>query len=241
MMELQTGNWKEFATILVSVLELQGHPISITYSDEDVQSTIEKATEICQAFKLAQSGEIISMNKNTCPCPGGRWHVGFGEKREGLERILVEGEKLWASVAIARQSIGETHRIAPPPLGLAKFLIFSPLNIAKLRPDLIVILANPFQASRLIFLADYNNFPIKPHVTGSMCWSAITYPLVTGNFNITMGDPTARRTQKYDQNELIVSIPYRMIPGMMEAVEYSTAGKGKPAKWFEQRTHRREE
>lgn len=139
------------------------------------------------------------------------------------------------------QSIGETHRIAPPLLGLAKFLIFSPLHETKLRPDLIVIFANPFQASRLIFLADYHGFPIKPRVTGSLYWSAITYSLVTGNFNITMGDPTAHCTHKYDPNELIVSIPYRMIPGMMEAIEYSTAGKGKPAKWFEQGTDRREE
>ena len=94
--------------------------------------------------------------------------------------------------------------------------------------------------SRLIFLADYHVFSIKPRVTGSLCWGAITYPLVTGNFNITMGDPTARRVHKYNPNELIVSIPYRMIPAMMEAMEYSTAGKGKPAQWFEQRTHREE-
>ena len=55
-----------------------------------------------------------------------------------------------------------------------------------------------------------------------------------------MGDPTARRNYEYDQNELIVSIPYRMIPSMMDALEHSTAGKGKPAEWFAQRTQRRE-
>ncbi len=239
-MSSDIGKWKYFTDTLVSVLKLQGQPISITYSDEEIQSTIDKATEICQALKLANSGEILCLSETNINCQGGRWHTGFGEKRENLERILVEGEKLWATVAIARQSIGETHRIAPPPLGLAKFLIFCPLNKAELRPDLIVIFANPWQASRLIFLADYHGFPIKPRVTGSLCWGAITYPLVTGNFNITMGDPTARRVHKYNPNELIVSIPYRMIPSMMEAIEYSTAGKGKPASWFEQRIHRKE-
>ncbi|MFX0086130.1 MAG: DUF169 domain-containing protein [Candidatus Hodarchaeota archaeon] len=238
-MDLNYRNWKSYADILVSVLELKGYPISVTYSDEEAQATIKKAIEICQALKLASSGDIICMSKNSCSCPGGRWHVGFGDKKEGLERILVEGEKLWATVAIARQSIGETHRIAPPPLNLAKFLIFSPLNKSEFRPDLVLILSNPWQASKLIFLADYHGFPIKPRVTGSLCWSAITYPLVTGNFNITMGDPTARRIHKYDPNELIVSIPYRMIPAMIDAIEYSTAGKGKPAKWFEQRRQRR--
>lgn len=237
-MGLKFQNWRHFADTFVSVLKLQGQPVSITYSDEEVQSTIKKDTEICQALKHAHSGEILCLSKTSLTCPGGRWHVGFGEKKEGIEKILVEGEKLWATVAIARQSIGETHRIAPPPVGLAKYLIFSPLNKAELRPDLIVFLANPFQASRLIFLADYHGFPIKPRVTGSLCWGAITYPLVTGNFNVTMGDPSARRSHNYDPNELIVSIPYRMIPAMIEAMEFSTAGKGKPAKWFAQRINR---
>lgn len=239
-MSLYFENWKNFTDTFVSVLELQGQPISITFSDDEVQSTYDKATEICSAIQLARSGEIICMSKTQCTCPGGRWHVGFGEKREGLERILVEGEKLWATVAIARQTIGEIHKIAPPPLGLAKYLIFSPLNKAELRPDLLVILANPWQASRMIFLADYHGFPINPCVKGSLCWGAITYPLVTGNFNITMGDPTARRNYNYHVNELIVSIPYRMVPAMIEAMEFSTAGKGKPAQWFKQRSYRKE-
>ena len=109
-----------------------------------------------------------------------------------------------------------------------------------MRPDLIVILVNPWQASRLIFLADYHGFPIIPRVTGSLCLSAIIYPLVTGNFNITMGDPTARLHHNYNVNELIVSIPYRMVPAIIEAIKYSTAGKAKPAKWFQQRTKREE-
>ncbi|MHA1324233.1 MAG: DUF169 domain-containing protein [Candidatus Helarchaeota archaeon] len=130
-------------------------------------------------------------------------------------------------------SIAETHRIAPPPLGLAKYIIFVPLEKSKLQPDLVLFLCNPWQASRLIYLAVYHGFPIKPQVTGSLCWSAITYPLMTGNFNVTMGDPTARRHYGYNPNELIVSVPFRMIPLMCDALELSTAGRGKPAPWFE--------
>lgn len=151
----------------------------------------------------------------------------------GMEKILVKGEKLWATVPIARMSINETHRIAPPPLGLAKNIVFSPLNKAVLRPDLVTILCNAWQASRLIYLVIYNGESIKPNVSGSLCWGAITYPLMTGNFNVTMGDPTARRHYGYDPNDLIVSIPYRMLPQMIEAMEYSTAGRGKPAPWFD--------
>lgn len=224
--------WQEYAEELVEVLELKGQPIAITYTDEEIESTVNKGSDVCSVLLKARNGEIICLSKAKCTCPGGKWHLGFAEKRIGLEKILVEGEKLWATVAIARQSIGNTHKIAPPPLGLTKYIVFSPMNKAKLRPDLVTILCNPGQASRLVFLADYHGDPVKPQVLGSLCWSAITYPLISGNLNVTMGDPTARRHHKYDSNELIVSIPYRMIPNIMEALQYSTAGKGKMAPWF---------
>jgi uncharacterized protein (DUF169 family) len=89
--------------------------------------------------------------------PGGKLHCGLGHGMPGMEKILVQGEKLWATVPIARMSIEETHRIAPPPLGLAKNIVFSPLNKASLRPDLVMILANAWQTSRLIYLSIYNN------------------------------------------------------------------------------------
>lgn len=228
----QQLKWQIYAEELIKVLEIKGYPIAITYTDKEVEPTIKKGLEVCSSLLKVRDGEIVRLNKAKCTCPGGRWHLGLGEKRLGLEKVLVEGEKLWATVAIAHQSIENTHKIAPPPLGLTKYIVFSPMNKAELRPDLIVILCNPGQAARLVFLADYHGDPVKPEVLGSLCWSAITYPLISGNLNVTMGDPTARRHHKYDPNELIVSIPYRMIPNIMEALQFSTAGRGEMAPWF---------
>ncbi len=228
--------WQSYSEDFVSVLELKGNPIAITYTNEEIEPTIKKSLDVCIAILKAREGEIISLSKVKCTCPGGRWHLGLAPKRGYLENFLVEGEKLWATIAIARQSIGRTHQLAPPPVGLAKYIVLSPLNKAVLRPDIITILCNPWQASRLAFLADYHGNPVNPQVLGSLCWSAVTYPLMTGNLNITMGDPTARRQHGYDPNELLVSIPYRMVPNMIEAMEHSTAGKGKSAPWFERAT-----
>ena len=225
--------WQGYADPFISVLELRGFPVAITYTDEEIEPTVQKGMCVCKAILMAREGEIIRLNKAKCTCPGGTFHCGLGKEMPGMEKILVKGEKLWATVPIARMSINETHRIAPPPLGLAKNIVFSPLNKAVLRPDLVTILCNAWQASRLIYLVIYNGESIKPNVSGSLCWGAITYPLMTGNFNVTMGDPTARRHYGYDPNDLIVSIPYRMLPQMIEAMEYSTAGRGKPAPWFD--------
>ena len=228
--------WQKYAEEFISVLELKGDPIAVTYTDEDVEPTIKKGMDVCKTLLLVRDGEIIQLNKIKCTCPGGKWHLGLAKKMKGLEKFLVKGEKLWATVPIAQWSIGETHRIAPPPRDLAKNVVFSPLRKAQLCPDVVIFLCNPWQASRLIYLAIYHGYPVKPDVTGSLCWGAITYPLVTGNFNVTMGDPTARRHHGYDPCELIVSVPYRMIPPILDAMEHSTAGKGKPAAWFERST-----
>jgi len=73
---------------------------------------------------------------------------------------------------------------------------------------------------------------------GSLCWSMITYPLVSGNFNLSVGDISARRMERWDPNIMAASIPWERIRGIAEAVEFSTAGRAKPSEEFEMMTER---
>ncbi len=71
-----------------------------------------------------------------------------------------------------------------------------------------------------------------------MCWSAITYPIVSGNFNVTMGDYSARRMWEYDPDKLMVCMPlprYRMI---LESLDDCIAGFAAPSKEFEELTEK---
>ncbi|MEA1998833.1 MAG: DUF169 domain-containing protein [Euryarchaeota archaeon] len=73
---------------------------------------------------------------------------------------------------------------------------------------------------------------------GSLCWSMITYPLVSGNFNVSVGDISARRMERWDPNIMAASIPWERIRGIAEAVEFSTAGMAKPSEEFERMTEK---
>ncbi|KAF5431445.1 hypothetical protein C5S35_18155 [Candidatus Methanophagaceae archaeon] len=55
---------------------------------------------------------------------------------------------------------------------------------------------------------------------GSLCWSMITYSLVSGNFNLSVGDISARRMERWDPNIMAASIPWERIRGIAEAVEF---------------------
>ena len=66
----------------------------------------------------------------------------------------------------------------------------------------------------------------------------ITYSLVSGNFNLSVGDISARRMERWDPNIMAASIPWERIRGIAEAVEFSTAGRAEPSEKFKMMTER---
>jgi uncharacterized protein (DUF169 family) len=63
--------------------------------------------------------------------------------------------------------------------------------------------------------------------TGSLCRSAITYPLVTGKVNVSFGDITARKMEKYPEDELFVTLPYAHLQSAVASIVPCTAGTAK--------------
>ncbi len=222
--------WKEYSARLKEVLALEGSPIAVTYSMTPVSGAETERRMVCQALLDARSGAIINLSQESCPCPGGVWHLGLGPRPSGegdkmLKKFLVEGEKLFCSIATMHRAMTLT---SPPPLGLAEYVVFSPLEKAELMPDLVVFLCNPDQACRLVTLATYpDGKPPKAELVGSTCHMVIAYPLVSGELNLSLMDYTSRKYQDYKAEELFVTIPYHMMPGLMWSIDRCSAGTAK--------------
>ena len=73
---------------------------------------------------------------------------------------------------------------------------------------------------------------------GSLCWSMITYPLVSGNFNLSVEDISARRMERWDPEIMVASIPWERIRGIADAIDLSTAGRAEPSEEFERMTEK---
>lgn len=219
--------WQEYGVRLKEILGLAGSPVSITYSLEAPTNAEHYKVSACKALLDARDGKILNLTKETSACPGGTWHLGLGPKPEGqqadrLKRFLVYGEKLFCSIAVFHRMLAQSME---PPLGLAGNVVMSPLELAELEPDVVVFIVNPEQACRLVQLAAYwDGYNPKTEMVGAGCHMAITYPLVTGEMNITFLDWTARRTRPYKPNELIVTIPYQRLKAVVEAVDRCSAG-----------------
>ena len=219
-------------------LGIEKEAVAVKYSDESPPAEIEPGKyPVCGGLLEAAAGKIIGLSKDTCACPGGITHLGLVETRQIPLKMLVEGEKLWADVKIATRSSIESQRIAKPPTGLANRVWLYPASKDLFEPDLVIFLVDAEQVSRLVTLAQFWDGKTPSfEMRGSLCWSAITYPIVSGNLNITVGDISARRMGGWEKTTLIVSVPVEKINGIADAVSRSTAGTAKPSAQFEQMT-----
>ncbi len=225
---------------VVQALSIEKEPVGVKYTDEDPAVEIEAGNHtVCGAILAASEGKIIVLTEERCACSGGKTHLGLTQKREIPWKMLVEGEKLWYDVKTAIRSNVEVEKIARPPYGLSKNVFLYPAMRGIFQPDLILMLVNAEQASRLITLNQFwDGKTPSIEMRGSLCWSMITYPLVSGNFNLSVGDISARRIERWDPNIMVASIPWERIRGIADAIEFSTAGRAKPSEEFERMTER---
>lgn len=220
--------WKSYAEEIKAVLKLIGSPIAITYSMKPPGEAISGRHRVCEAFLRARDGDVIDLTAESSSCRGGSWHLGLTERPKGegdkaLKEFLVKGEKLFCSITVF-------HRVQylsmAPPLGLAEHVVLSPLEKAEFEPDVVLFICNALQACRLVTLDMYSTgVPPKLEMSGSTCHQAVAYPLVSGELNVSLMDYTSRRLQGYNPEDLLVSIPYHRLHGVMRSLDKCTAGR----------------
>jgi len=219
--------WQAWGKALREVLELERGPVAVTYTDHPPQGARQDKCRVCGALGQAAAGITIDLTAKNSACPGGSLYLGLAgqepERARALREFLVEGEKLFSCPAAIHRA-GAMAKVKPP-LGLAEHVILAPLEQAELCPDLAVIACNPWQAARLVNLAHYETgLPMECDPTGSLCRAVITYPLVTGQVNVSFGDVTARRMEHIPEHELFVSLPYQHLRSVMASLHRSSAG-----------------
>jgi uncharacterized protein (DUF169 family) len=221
--------WIDQSEKLTDLLAFERKPVAITFTNEQVEVKDTKRTWLCRALKLAAEGQSFVIDAETSACGGGSWHCGLieqpsGEGRRALQAFLTAGEKLTSTIVSFNrmQSLG-----SPPPTGMSDRVLIGPMEDAGMRPDIVVFLCDPEQACRLITLDHFwDGIPPRIELSGSLCHSAISYPIVTGRTNLTLGDWTARRMQKFDKEIVFVTIPYERMHNLVLAIPRCSAGTG---------------
>lgn len=222
--------WQQWGRQLIEVLGLKKAPVAVTYADVAPNGASGHKCRACGALREAAAGAVIDLTAENSACPGGSQYLGLQmqapEHARAVHEFLIHGEKLFSSSAAIHRAAALAK--VKPPFGAADHVVFSPLDRAQLRPDVAVFTCNAWQAARLINLAYFENgVPMECDPTGSLCRSVIAYPLVTGKVNVSFGDVTARRMERFPEDELFVSLPYGDLRSAALSIDRCTAGTAK--------------
>ena len=222
--------WQRWAEQLTQLLALKRAPVTVTYTDAPPEGAGDGKCRVCGALVQAAQGKTLVLSAGNSTCPGGSMYLGLAaqppERARTLRDFLINGEKLFSCPTAIHRSQALSR--VKPPYGLADHVVFAPLASALLRPDVVVFTVNAQQAARLVTLAYWETGePMQCDPTGALCKSVITYPLVMNTVNISLGDITARRSEKYGDDEMFVSIPYTHLRSAIGAIPYCTAGTAK--------------
>lgn len=225
--------WQDYAQQLKDVLKLDGSPVAVTFSNTPAKNGKAAKTMACGAFyQAARKRVTFNITAASCSCPGGAMFLGLAvpspERAATIQRFLIEGEKFSASAAsfFRSRALGQGQ----PPVGVGKFVVVGPMEQFELKPDLVLFLCNPAQASRLVTLSSYETgIPVQGQLSSSTCGGAITYPLSTGRPNISLLDTSSRHFVKgFKDSDLIFSAPFFIVRSIIESIPLSTAGTAKP-------------
>lgn len=220
--------WHGYAAIFKELLDLEYSPVAISCLKDTPSQERQRRVRVCKAILEAGKGELIRVGKANNVCFGAAWHLGFRkEKSAWVEKLVrkfaVEGEKLFSSYQALDNLI---KQMVQAPDNSNSFFMFAPLEKINLEPQLVVFVVNPESACRILALALFKDgYMPKINISGPTCWSSLIYPLVTGELNVSFYDYTSRKICGLPKDMLLISLPYKKIQGMVEAIDKCSAGR----------------
>jgi uncharacterized protein (DUF169 family) len=227
---MEKKEWQEYAVILKDLLQLDSSPVAVSCKKEPLREKSEKKMRICKAILDAARGESLRIDKTNNLCFGASWHLGFHkikdpEVEEMVKKFVVEGEKLFCSYEALDNLMAQMEEV---PDHRDAYFLLAPMEKTDTPPDLVIFVVNAEGACRLLtFVTFFEGRMPKIKIGGPTCRLSIIYPLVTGEVNISFYDQTARKLCNMEKDKLIVTIPYFLIPKIIESIDTCAGGRAK--------------
>ncbi|UCC94405.1 MAG: DUF169 domain-containing protein [Candidatus Omnitrophota bacterium] len=227
---MESKVWQTYSLMLKEVLDLSLSPVGVCYIEKKGFDVHQGKVRICRAILDAASGKSLYVCRENNACFGAAWHLGFHKMRDSkvfdmTKKFIVEGEKLFSSYKALDTLLAQMQN---PPDNSNMCFQLSPLEKTEQKPQLVIFVCTPHVACRLLTLAMFlDGIMPKIKIGGPTCKMAIIYPLFTGEVNVSFYDYTARKMCNVEKDKLLVSIPYKRIPQIIESIDKCTAGRAK--------------
>lgn len=222
--------WQDYGLTLKKLLNLEYSPVALNCVKGHSENPSDKKVRICRAILDAGRGESLGVDKQNNACFGASWHLGFHKISDPkiinmIRKFVVEGEKLFCSYEALDKLMLQMEEV---PDNTGSYFLLSPLEKAETAPDLVIFICNAEAACRLLTLVTFlDGIMPKIKIGGPTCRMSIVSPLLTQEVNLSFYDYTARKMCNVEKDKLIITIPYKKIPAIIESIGKCSAGTAK--------------
>lgn len=197
-------------------LDLDRRPVGVKFfyseDQEDFDSLgldlYDRKITYCNAVQRASKGHAFKLDKLNQGCPNGAFAMGFTpvpqpiESGQGRHKLGI-----YDSLDVSERVSKGMKFMEEKPLGITVM----PLKDYKSPPDIVIVVGQPYNIMRLIqgyghHYGTSDNF--KTCGLMAVCNDLTTYPMNTGDINMTFLCPGTRLVADWEQGEVGIGIPW---------------------------------
>jgi len=206
--------------------------ISIGFSNTKSNQYIKFKDTACTALlRCFQNNTLTYIDRKTGQfCPGGDYFLDINNiSPEEVNDVYVKNEKVFQNNIICNKFIKNLPNY--PDVAKTKYILFTPLAKEKNKPDVIIMLANPSQAGRILGLSVYEKFS-QPLILPALSTCASIYaPIESGKIHLNFIDYYDRYYQGkqkglslWKDSDLIISMPFGIFEEIIRHIPLSAHG-----------------
>ncbi|OPY24344.1 MAG: hypothetical protein A4E23_00322 [Methanomethylovorans sp. PtaU1.Bin073] len=211
---------------LVDTLHLKTSPVAVhlVKENESLPSDIARIgenTRHCQMVdNVRRKGSQFYSLLDDHMCKGGAAVMGLTEMGEKLKTGEVYYHlNHFGSLDAAKSTMEKVPRVAGNSV---KAVVYSPLEKTTFKPDVVLIITTPKQVMELSqALLHKNGGRVNASFAGkqSVCADGVAYPYLSGEAGVTIGCSGSRKYTEIKEDEMIMSIPVDMLPGLVASAK----------------------
>jgi len=225
---------KQFA-IIKKVLGIN-NIVSIRFSDTKTAKFKKYKDTVCTALVRSLKSKIPTYIDRLVGqlCSGGNYFLGIthSSKKEICD-VYVKDEHVFQNNSVCHKFLGYLPKY--PAVAMKKYILITPLTKETKPPHVILLLATPAQVGRILGLCVFKNYKLLYILpAGPTCVSLFT-SLTTNGVHLNFIDYYDRHRQcvkggvsAFNDEEMIVALPYKLFNGIIECVEKSPHGSFEP-------------
>jgi len=211
---------------LIDTLHLKTSPVAVhlVKTDENLPTDVPRIgenTRHCQMVdNVRRKGSQFYAILDDHMYKGGAAVMGLTEMGEKLKTGEVYYHlNHFGSLDAAKNTMEKVPRVAGNSV---KAVVYSPLEKTTFKPDVVLIITTPKQVMELSqALLHKDGGRVNASFAGkqSVCADGVAYPYLSGEAGVTIGCSGSRKYTEIKEDEMIMSIPVDMLPGLVASAK----------------------